>query len=249
MTLRVHVHGAKGRMGRESCAAIDAAGDLELCGRSGRNDDLRRALRDSRADVLVEFTVPDAAPMHVTAAIDAGVAVVSGTTGIDDRALDRLDARAREHGVGVLVAPNFALGVLLMQRFAGEAARFLHDVEIVELHHERKLDAPSGTARATARRIAGAASAPLNEDRPDGLHEDAGARGMLQDGVPIHSVRLPGLLAHQEVLFGGPGELLTIRHDTNDRRAFMNGVLLAVRQIGDRVGLFRSLEPFLFEST
>jgi len=236
-------------MGTAACEALEAAPDLILCGRTGRADDLEPTLRASHADVLVEFTVGSALPAHISAALDAGVAVVSGTTGVPRHELERFDRRSRERNLGVLVAPNFAIGVILMQRFAADAARFLKDVEIIELHHERKLDAPSGTARATAQRIASVAAQHLNADRPEGRQEAADARGHVVEDIPIHSVRLPGLLAHQEVLFGGVGELLTIRHDTTDRRAFMPGVLLAVRQIRDRVGLFHSLEPFLFEDS
>lgn len=232
-------------MGTAVCQAVAGAPDLELVAETGRGDDLGAALAASRSDVLVEFTVPDAVAAHVETALEAGVPVVSGTTGLGPAALDRIDAIANERGLGVVIAPNFAIGVILMQRFAAEAARHFDDVEIIELHHERKLDAPSGTARDTARRIARAADRPLNQGRPDERVDVPGARGGVDEGVPIHSVRLPGLVAHQEVLFGGAGQVLTIRHDALDRRAFMPGVLLAVRRVVERRGLVRSLHELL----
>jgi 4-hydroxy-tetrahydrodipicolinate reductase len=232
-------------MGSAARAAIAAAGDLVLTGATGRGDDLAAALAQDGAEVLVEFTAPSAVEAHLSLALEAGVDAVSGTTGLDEAALLRIDALARARGRAALVAPNFALGVLLLQRFAVEAARWFRDVEIVELHHERKLDAPSGTARDTARRIAAAAAGPLNRDRPAERVDLPGARGGDERGVPIHAIRLPGLLAHQEVLFGAPGELLTLRHDTSDRQAFMPGVLLAVRRLRGRSGLLRSLHELL----
>jgi 4-hydroxy-tetrahydrodipicolinate reductase len=176
---------------------------------------------------------------------------VCGTTGLGAEGIARLAQLAEARGRGVLLAPNFAIGVLLMQRFARAAARWFPDVEIVELHHERKRDAPSGTALATAEQIAGATVERIAERNvvPRAPTTTAGAelgsRGLRHRGVPIHSIRLPGLLAHQEVLFGGPGQVLSIRHDTLDRGAFMPGVLLGIRRIGERQGLWRSLEPFL----
>jgi len=231
-------------MGSAACAAIEAAPDIELCGRSGRHDDLAQALRRSRPDVLVEFTVPDAVERHLTVAIDAEVHVVSGTTGLPVELAARLGERAAQRGVAILLAPNFAIGVLLMQRFARQAAAWFSDVEIVERHHERKLDAPSGTARSTARQIAASLRAlpPRRRAEPTG---EGGGRGFVEAGVPIHALRLPGSLAHQEVIFGSPGETLTIRHDTLDRGAFMPGVLHAVRRIHTRRGLVDSLEVFL----
>lgn len=245
MTLRVHVHGASGRMGRASVEAIDGAADLSLVGTTGRGDDLDAALRASSPDVLVEFTVAEAAEPSIACALEAGVHVVSGTTGVSRETTARLGKLAQARGVGLLLAPNFAIGVLLMQRFAREAARWLPDVEIIELHHDRKVDAPSGTALDTARQIAAAAGDDQHASRSTGDP----SRGQLCDGVPVHSIRLPGLLAHQEVIFGGLGQALTIRHDTLDRRAFMPGVLLGVRRIPERTGLFESLDPFLHEAS
>ncbi len=245
MTIRVHVHGALGRMGSTCVEAVSCADDLGLCGTTDQGDDLAAALASGKPDVVIEFTIPDAVEANVRTMLEAGVPVVAGTTGLPRGKAEALGALAREKGVGFLLAPNFAIGVILMQKFAREAAAHFDDVEILELHHDRKVDAPSGTALHTADLIAAAAKRSLNANRPDETETVAGARGGKQAGVPIHSVRLPGLLAHQEVMFGGVGQVLTIRHDALDRRAFMAGVLLGVRQIRNHVGLIDSLEFLL----
>ncbi len=243
--IRVHVNGVLGRMGSTSVKAIEAAKDMVLCGSSDAGDDLSALLASGGAQVMVDFTVPDAVEASVRAALDCGCHVVCGTTGLRRDQAEALGQLAEEKGVGFLLAPNFAVSIILMQRFAREAARLFLDVEILEMHHEQKQDAPSGTAIATARQIAAAAAAPLNDSRPEQKELLKGARGASESNIPIHSVRLPGLLAHQEVLFGGPGQVLTIRQDTLDRRAFMPGVLLGIRKILDRRGLVDSLEPLL----
>ncbi len=204
---RVVVAGAAGRMGATACDAVEAADDLELTGRAdpALGAELANLLGD--ADVVVDFTTPDAAPANVRACLEAGVHVVVGTTGFDH---EPLRAAAAAGGANVLVVPNFAIGAVLMMRFAAEAARHMSEVEIVELHHDGKLDAPSGTAKRTAELIA---------DAGGHVHE------------PIHSVRLPGLVAHQEVLLGAEGQTLSIRHDSTDRSSFMPGVLLAIRGV------------------
>ena len=236
-------------MGGTTVAAVRAADDLELCGTSGRGDDLAAALRHSRPDVAVEFTAPDAVAAAVRTMLEASVHVVSGTTGLGADAARALGELARARGKGFLLAPNFALGVILLQRFCRQAAAHFADVEILELHHEGKRDAPSGTAVHTAAQIAAAAARPLNAGRIEAVETVPGARGGSHCGVPIHSVRLPGLLAHQEVLFGAPGQVLTIRHDTSDRRAFMPGVLLAIRRIHRHLGLVDSLEHLLDDAS
>jgi 4-hydroxy-tetrahydrodipicolinate reductase len=212
VSLRVVVSGAAGRMGATTCDAIEAADGLELAGRA--DPSLGAALPDllADADVVVDFTTPDAAPGNVRARVEAGVHAVVGTTGFDHEPLREAAAAAREAGgeANVLVCPNFAIGAVLMMRFAAEAARHMPECEIVELHHDRKLDRPSGTAKRTAELVA-----------------EAG--GNVHD--PIHSVRLPGLVAHQEVILGGEGQTLTIRHDSIDRSSFMPGVVLAVRGV------------------
>lgn len=242
----VAVVGAAGRMGVRVCAAVEAAPDLELVARCDAGDDLS-ALAGSGAQVAVEFTVPGASEANVAALVDAGLHVVVGTTGWDDAALERLRTHlASAPGVEVLVVPNFAIGAVLAMRFAEEAARWFESVEVVELHHPDKVDAPSGTARSTAARVAAARRAAGLGPAPDATTTGLdGARGADVDGVRVHAVRLRGLVAHQEVLLGNPGEVLTIRHDSLDRSSFMPGVLQAVRAVGDRPGLTVGLEHYL----
>jgi 4-hydroxy-tetrahydrodipicolinate reductase len=241
---RVLVVGAKGRIGSLVAKGVRAAEDLELAGEVDLGDDLDAALVRARAEVAVDFTTPVCVFENVSAVLRRRVHAVVGTTGMDEDHLKRLDALARDHGVACLVAPNFALGAVLMMRFAEEAARFYPWVEVVERHHEKKLDAPSGTASETARRISRS-----RKERPAGAseHESApGARGGRVEEIAVHSMRLPGSIAHQEVWFGGPGETLVIRHDTVDREVFVPGVLLAVRRIDGFRGLVRGLEPLLW---
>ncbi len=248
MSIKVHVHGALGRMGSTVVAAVAEAPDMELCGSTDKDDDLVAALAKSQPQVVVEFTIPEAVEANVRSILDAGIHVVAGTTGLAADKAAELGQLAQEKGVGFLLAPNFAIGVLLMQRFAREAVKSFPDVEILELHHQMKLDAPSGTAIHTASLIAETAARhdlQLNAQRLAETEILPGSRGGCKDQIPIHSVRLPGLLAHQEVMFGGPGQVLTIRHDAMDRRAFMPGVLLGIRQILSRKGLWDSLEHFL----
>jgi 4-hydroxy-tetrahydrodipicolinate reductase len=210
--IRVAVSGAAGRMGEAVCEAVEGADDLELSGRADPSLDVPLASVLDAADVVVDFTTPEAAAENVLQCVAAGVHAVVGTTGFD---LDELRSGVeseRTDGANAFVAPNFAIGAVLMMRFAREAAAQLPEVEIVELHHAGKLDAPSGTARRTA---------DLVREGGGNVHE------------PIHSVRLPGLVAHQEVILGGEGQTLTIRHDSVDRSSFMPGVLLAVRRVGE----------------
>jgi 4-hydroxy-tetrahydrodipicolinate reductase len=233
-------------MGSAACAAVEAAEDLELVARVGRGDPLE-AVTDAGADVAVELSVPAAAREHVDFLVDAGVHAVVGTTGWDAEALDALRTRLESRpGVGVLVAPNFAVGAVLAMRFAAAAAPYFESVEIVELHHPDKVDAPSGTARHTAELVAAARRQAGRGASPDATTSALdGARGADVDGVRVHSVRLRGLVAHEEVLLGGTGEQLTIRHDSYDRASFMPGVLLGVRSVADHPGLTVGLEGFL----
>jgi len=243
-TLTVAVIGAGGRMGRQVCAAVEAADGLALGPRIDVGDDVAAV---AGADVAVVFSVPHVALEHTLACIEAGVHVVVGTTGWDAAALD--DVRAaleKAPDVGVLVAPNFALGAILLMRFAAIAARHYESVEIIELHHPDKVDAPSGTARHTAELIGAARRDAGLPPVPDATTTALdGARGASVDGVRVHSVRLRGLVAHEEVLLGGPGEQLTLRHDSFDRVSFMPGVLLGVRTVGSRPGLTVGLEHYL----
>jgi 4-hydroxy-tetrahydrodipicolinate reductase len=237
---RVAVLGAKGRMGAEVVRAVEGADDLELAAALDAGD----ALDLSGADVAVDFTHPDAVMDNLRACIDAGVHAVVGTTGFDEARLAELRSRLAGTDVGVLVAPNFGIAAVLMMQFAAQAARFFDSVEIVELHHPKKADAPSGTARRTAELVAEARRGldPMPDATTSALE---GARGADVDGVRVHAVRLAGLVAHQEVLLGGAGESLTIRHDSYDRASFMPGVLLGVRQIASRPGLTVGLEHLL----
>ena len=244
--IRVAVLGAAGRMGATVVRAVQDAPDLELVAALDADGDLT-AVADAGAHVAVDFTVPAVTEGNVHALVDAGVHVVVGTTGWDEASLARVrDHLADRPGVGVLVAPNFALGAVLAMTFAAKAARWFESVEVVELHHPNKIDAPSGTARHTAQAVAAARAAaglgPSTDATSEGLD---GARGADVDGVRVHAVRLRGLVAHEEILLGNAGEQLTIRHDSFDRVSFMPGVLLGVRQVGRRPGLTVGLEHLL----
>ena len=242
--IKVSVIGASGRMGSEVCRAVMAAPDTELVGRYDLGDDLGDL---GGADVVVEFSVPDSSASNVALCIDRGKHVVVGTTGWTEDKLAAVRSQlTSKPEVGVLIAPNFAIGAILMMSFAQQAAKFYESVEVVELHHPDKVDAPSGTAARTASLIAQARQDAVLGDVPDATTSDPdGARGARVDGIPVHALRLRGLVAHQEVLFGATGELLTIRHDSFDRISFMPGVLEGVRQVGDHPGLTVGLENYL----
>ena len=237
---RVAVLGARGRMGGEVVRAVQAADDLELVAALDAGDPLEL----SGVDVAVDFTHPDAVMANLQACVEAGVHAVVGTTGFTDERLERLRGLLAGTGTGILVAPNFGVAAVLMMSFAARAARFFDSVEIVELHHPGKADAPSGTARRTAEVVAAARAAmPAMPDAT--TQELPGARGADVAGIRVHSVRLAGLVAHQEVLLGGSGETLTLRHDSYDRASFMPGVLLGVRSVASRPGLTVGLEALL----
>ena len=242
--IRVGVFGSRGRMGAEVCRTVESAPDLDLVAAIDLGDD--RALAET-AEVIVDFTHPDAVMDNLFWCIDHGIHAVVGTTGFTEEHFDLLRGRLAEHdGVGVLIAPNFSIGAVLMMRFAEQAAAFYESAEIIELHHPDKADAPSGTAASTARRIAAARTAVALPPPPDATKQELpGARGAQVDGIRVHGVRLRGLVAHQEVLFGAEGETLTIRHDSLDRVSFMPGVLAAVRAISTRPGLTVGIEPIL----
>jgi 4-hydroxy-tetrahydrodipicolinate reductase len=242
--VRVAVLGAAGRMGGEVCRALQAAPDLELVAELGAGDSLDR-IAQSGATVAVDFTHPAAVMANVRRCIGDDVHVVIGTSGIDAPRLAEIRSLLEAHPeTGVLVAPNFGIGAVLMMRFAAMAAPLFPSVEIVEYHHPDKVDAPSGTAYRTAELVAAARTDMPPAPDATGMAAP-GARGADIDGVPVHSVRLRGLVAHQEVIFGGPGETLTVRHDSLDRSSFMPGVLLGVRGVSARPGLTVGLENFL----
>jgi 4-hydroxy-tetrahydrodipicolinate reductase len=262
--IRVGVIGAAGRMGQMVCRTVIGQPDMALVAAIDRSrvgqsigsligqpkldvpisDELDRLL-EAEVEVAVDFTHPDVVMEDIRWCIDHGINLVVGTTGIGEEELDQIRKMLDEEGSGepnVIVAPNFALGAVLMQRFAAEAARFFPAAEIIELHHDGKADAPSGTALSTARRLVEERGAEYKGPAAESIE---GVRGGEVDGVRVHSVRLPGLVAHQEVILGGQGQTLTIRHDSTDRSSFMPGVLMAIRAVATRPGLTVGLEPLL----
>ncbi|MCZ2263301.1 4-hydroxy-tetrahydrodipicolinate reductase [Isoptericola sp. QY 916] len=251
-SIKVAVLGAAGRMGATVCRAVEEAADLELVARLDAGDAVD-ADALAGADVAIDFTVPAATEANVHAVLDAGAHAVVGTTGWDDASRGRVTehlarvnaARAGHDGLGVLIAPNFGLSAVLAMTFAAKAARYFESAEVVELHHPDKVDAPSGTARHTAAAIARARSEAGLAPMPDATETGVEARGADVDGVRVHAVRLRGLVAHEEILFGNVGEQLVIRQDSFDRVSFMPGVLLAVREVVSRPGLTVGLENVL----
>lgn len=263
-TIRVVVAGASGRMGQEVVKMIAKEEEFSLVGATSRSfsgqdvgevagigtlnvllsECLETTLIKTRPDVLVDFTVPEVVRKNIEMALDLGVRPVVGTTGLSETDLEHLAAQAQKKEIGAVIAPNFAIGAVLMMRFAAQAARYLPDVEIIEMHHDQKLDAPSGTALKTAQLIS-AQRKEKKQGNPEEKELLTGARGGYVDGFRIHSVRLPGLIAHQEVLFGGPGQTLSIRHDSIHRESFMPGVRLAIHKVMTLDHLVYGLENLL----
>ena len=244
--INVAVLGARGRMGSEVVKAVEAADGLALVAALDMDDSLEQ-LKGSAAHVVVDFTTPDSVMANLEFLIENGINVVVGTTGFDDAKLATVKGwLAQNPSVGVLIAPNFAIGAVLMMEFAAKAARYFESAEVIELHHPAKVDAPSGTAARTAELMSAARKEAGLGAMPDATTTAIdGARGALVAGIPVHSVRARGLVAHQEVLFGGLGETLTIRHDSIDRAGFMPGVILGVRKIVNTPGLTHGLEKFM----
>jgi len=244
--INVAVLGARGRMGSEVVKAVETADGLALVAALDMGDSLEQ-LKGSAAHVVVDFTTPDSVMSNLEFLINNGMNVVVGTTGFDDAKLATVNGwLAQNPSVGVLIAPNFAIGAVLMMEFAAKAARYFESAEIIELHHPAKIDAPSGTAARTAKLMSAARKEAGLGAMPDATTTALdGARGALVGGIPVHSVRARGLVAHQEVLFGGLGETLTIRHDSIDRAGFMPGVILGVRKIINIPGLTLGLEKFI----
>lgn len=265
--IRVLVTGAAGKMGREVLKAVWLADETELVGAvdvhgEGQDaglmmgmgelglslrSDLARALEDLRPDVMVDFTSPQVVAGNVNLALKAGVRPVVGTTGLDAGELEQIKGLAAAKGLGCIIAPNFAIGALLMIKFAAEASKYMPHVEIIELHHDRKLDAPSGTALMTAESIS-----KVRGDFQQGLATEfekitCSRGGKFDGGIRLHSIRLPGLVAHQEVIFGGLGQTLTIRHDSISRESFMPGVLVAIRKVMKLSAMVYGLENLIFE--
>ena len=241
--IKVLVNGARGRMGCEVVAAVGLDQQLQLAGESDLGDDLESAIRESGAEVVVDFTAPGAVLGNAKVIIRMGVRPVIGTSGLLPEEVEKLKDLAAEKKIGGIIAPNFAVGAVLMMKFAAEAVKHLPDVEIIEMHHEKKTDAPSGTAIKTAAMISASRTNP--SEISQGKEILLGARGARADEVPIHSVRLPGLVAHQEVLFGGSSQTLSIRHDSIHRESFMPGVCLACRKVMDLDQLVYGLEHLL----
>ena len=244
--IRVGVVGSRGRMGAAVVDAVSAAPGMEVAAAVDEGDDLS-TLVSASCQVMVDFTTPDSVMGNLEFAILHGIHCVVGTTGFDDARLARVREWAQAHPeVGVLIAPNFSIGAVLMMHLSALAAPYFESVEVIELHHPDKVDAPSGTAAHTARAIAASRSQSRLSAIPDATSSSLeGARGARVEDVPIHSVRLRGLVAHQEVLFGGPGETLTIRHDSLDRSCFMPGVVLAVRSVEKFPGVHVGLADYL----
>jgi 4-hydroxy-tetrahydrodipicolinate reductase len=261
-TLRVVVHGASGKMGRETVAAVIKAQGMAVVGAVHRNtggkaefdlptggkvplgSNVGAVLDATKPKVLIDFTNAEAAAHAMRAAIDRGIHVVTGTTGFADATLKELDAKARERGVGVVVAPNFALGAILLISLSRTVAKYFDYVDVIEAHHEAKIDAPSGTALAIARALAEGKGGPFTH--PDPQKEPLpGTRGGNFQGVGVHSIRMPGRLAHHEVLLGTGGQTMSLRHDTLTRECYMPGVLMALREVGNRKGLVLGLDKLL----
>lgn len=258
MALRVIVNGAYGQMGQETVKAIRATQDIECVGSCGRDDDVLRAAEQAQARIVVDFTTPSVVFNHCQRYIEAGLHPIIGTTGLTYTQIQQLQELAQRKNLGGIIAPNFSIAVILMMHFATQAVRHYPQAEIIEMHHTQKKDAPSGTALKTAQMMTQAKQRHTHADTngsamqacaastsPHNNSEISSARGMQVGDFPIHSLRLPGLVAHQEILFGGIGETLTLRQDTYHRSAFMPGVLLACRQVMQLTKLVYGLEHVL----
>lgn len=243
--IRVAVSGAQGRMGSEVVRAVTAAEGMEVVAQIELGDDMGAVLRASAPQVMVDFTVPASAMTNIRTALENKVIPIVGTTGLSPADLDEIRGLCAQHQTACLIAPNFAIGAILMMQFSAQAAKYLPDVEIIELHHEKKVDAPSGTAVKTAQMIAAVRTGAPAPKPENAFESHAGATGAEVDGIPVHSVRLPGYVASQEVIFGAQGQRLSLRHDSLDRTSFMPGVVLAVRRAATLEGLVYGLENLL----
>lgn len=246
MAIKVGVLGARGRVGQTIVASVKESDDLELVAEVDHDDDLNMLL-ESGAQVVVDFTTPNAVMGNLEFCINNGISAVVGTTGFDDERLAQVRAWCADNdGVGVLIAPNFAISAVLTMVFAKQAARFFESAEVIELHHPNKLDAPSGTAIHTAQGIADARRAAGMGEQPDATEQSLdGSRGASVDGIPVHAVRMTGMVAHEAVIFGTQGQTLTIKQDSYDRNSFAPGVLVGIRNIADHPGLSIGLENYL----
>jgi 4-hydroxy-tetrahydrodipicolinate reductase len=239
MAIRVLVNGANGKMGRVTVDAIQECNDLELADAIGRENNLAGSILENKADVVVDFTLPDVVFDNAKTIIKTGARPVIGTSGLNEEQIDELTKLCEENKLGGIIAPNFSLGAVLMMKYAQDAAKYFQHAEIIEMHHEKKVDAPSGTAVKTAQMMAKV------RETIDAIPVNAPARSEAHTDIPIHSVRLPGLFAHQMVIFGGFGETLTLRHDSLDRKSMMPGVCLACRKVMRLDTLIYGLEHLL----
>lgn len=241
MTIKTIINGSNGKMGKTVQAAISNEPDLELVATLGRNDNLAATIQKTKADIVIDFTLPDCVFNNTKTIIENSARPIIGTSGLNLTQIEELKVACEKKSIGGVIAPNFSLGAVLMMKYAKDAAKYLSNVEIIEMHHQQKVDAPSGTAKKTAEMMAEV----NNNMSKNKVSADNHARGLIHQGIPIHSVRLPGIFAHQTVIFGGTGETLTIRHDSMDRNAMMPGVFLACRKAMDLNHLVYGLEHLL----
>ena len=239
MTLKIIVNGACGRMGSITCNTIESAEDMQLVGRANKNDNLDAMIKNLKPNIVIDFTTPNAVYNNCKIIIDNNVHPLVGTTGLDSTKISELQKRCDQQKLGGIIAPNFSLGAILMMKYAQDAARYFPDCEIIEMHHDKKIDAPSGTAIKTAE-LMGQSLSKKTESQP----LDA-SRGEIHHGIPVHSIRLPGLFAHQSVMFGSLGEVLTIKHDAMTRASMMPGILLACRKLPALDRLIYGLENII----
>lgn len=244
MSIKVLVNGAFGRMGQLAVKAISEHPGLELVGQTGREYDLLKSIKDSNAQVVVDFTHPKSVFNNLTIIVEAGVHPVIGTTGLTAEQVKMFQEKCKSLKLGGIIAPNFSMGAVLMMKYAKEIVKYMPNVEIIELHHDKKADSPSGTALRSAEVMA-SATKDINPDAKPSIETIAGARGANYRGIPIHSIRLQGFLAHEQIIFGNVGETLTLRHDSIDRECFMPGVCLACERVVKLDGLIYGLEEVL----
>jgi 4-hydroxy-tetrahydrodipicolinate reductase len=245
MTISVLVNGAFGRMGQMVVKALGERGEFTVVGQTGREYDLKKSIKDSNAQVVVDFTRADAVYANTLAIIESGAHPVIGTSGLTAEQIKKLQQKCEELKLGGIIAPNFSLGAVLMMKHAKEIAKYMPHVEIIELHHDGKADSPSGTAMRSAELLAEGGGDALNQPPLSSRETVPGARGANYLGIPIHAVRLPGLLAHEQIIFGAAGETLTLRHDSIDRQCFMPGVCFACEKVGKLHKLVYGLEEVL----
>jgi 4-hydroxy-tetrahydrodipicolinate reductase len=244
MTIRVLINGAFGRMGQVVAKAVAAHPELELAGQTGREYNLHEAIKDSNAQVVIDFTHPEAVYDNTMTILSAGARPVIGTTGLKHDEILKLQKHCKDTKLGGLIAPNFSLGAVLLMKSAREFAKYMPHMEIIEMHHDGKIDSPSGTAIRAAEMMAESV-AMANPGLPDPIETIPGARGAILKGIPIHAVRLPGMLAHLQILFGSTGETVTLRHDSLDRQCFMPGICLSCIKVMDLNELVYGLENLL----